>query len=68
MKLKSTAKGLGIDFRFKEFLGEYEGKLYGEYLYEGACDKNFKKQVLCKTTELIMGPDGWDIQMPQRPL
>jgi MoaA/NifB/PqqE/SkfB family radical SAM enzyme len=51
-------EGLGIDFRFKEFLGEYNGKLYGEYLYEGACDKKFKKDVLCKTTELIMGPDG----------
>lgn len=48
----------GIDFRFKEFLGEYEGKLYGSFRYEGACDKTFKKHVLCKTTELIMGPDA----------
>ncbi len=52
------AEGFGIDFRFKEFLGEYKGKLYGQYLYEGACGKKFKKHVLCKTTELIMGPDG----------
>ncbi len=48
----------GIDFRTKEFLGEHDGKLYGEYKYPGACDKKFRKKVLCKTTELIIGPDG----------
>ena len=57
-RAQKYAEGFGIDFRFKEFLGEYDGKLYGEYLYEGACDKKFRKHVLCKTTELIMGPDG----------
>ncbi|MFQ5735250.1 MAG: radical SAM protein [Thermodesulfobacteriota bacterium] len=51
-------KGLGIDFRFKEFLGEHEGRMYGTYKYEGACDQRFEKTVLCKTTELIMGSDG----------
>ncbi len=49
---------LGIDFRLKEFLGEFEGKMYGTYRYSGACDGEFNKDVLCKTTELIMGPDG----------
>ncbi len=49
---------LGIDFRLKEFLGEYNGIMYGTYRYEGACDGNFEKHVMCKTTELIMGPDG----------
>lgn len=48
----------GIDFRFKEFLGEHEGKLHGTYRYDGACDKKFKKTVTCKTTELIIGSDG----------
>ena len=51
-------EGLGIDFRLKEFLGEYNGKMYGTYRYPGACDKKFSKEVLCKTTELIAGPDG----------
>lgn len=50
--------GLGIDFRFKEFLGEYAGKMYGTFKYEGACDKQMEETVLCKTTELIMGSDG----------
>ncbi|MFQ5441522.1 MAG: radical SAM protein [Thermodesulfobacteriota bacterium] len=51
-------RGAGIDFRLKEFLGEYNGKMYGTYRYPGACDKEFSKEVLCKTTELIIGPDG----------
>ncbi|MBI5641877.1 MAG: radical SAM protein [Deltaproteobacteria bacterium] len=51
-------QALGIDFRFKEFLGEHNGKMYGTYRYEGACDQKFEKSVLCKTTELIMGSDG----------
>ncbi|MBI5492186.1 MAG: radical SAM protein [Deltaproteobacteria bacterium] len=51
-------QGLGIDFRFKEFLGEYEGKMYGTYRYNGACDRKYEKTVMCKTTELIAGSDG----------
>ena len=51
-------QGLGIDFRFKEFLGEHNGVMYGMYRYPGACDKKFNKTVLCKTTELIVGSDG----------
>lgn len=58
LKAKDKCQKLGIDFRTKEFLGEYKGKLYGRYKYEGACDRKFKKKVLCKTTELIIGPDG----------
>jgi len=50
--------GLGIDFRFKEFLGEHDGVMYGTYKYEGACAQEFEKKVLCKTTELIMGSGG----------
>ncbi|MDD2653684.1 MAG: 4Fe-4S cluster-binding domain-containing protein [Candidatus Omnitrophica bacterium] len=46
----------GIDFRTKEFLGEYNGQLYGTYKYVGSCSKKSKKQCLCKTTELIVGP------------
>jgi len=58
LEAQEYCTGLGIDFRLKEFLGEHEGKMYGTYRYPGACDKEFEKDVLCKTTELIMGPDG----------
>jgi MoaA/NifB/PqqE/SkfB family radical SAM enzyme len=55
---QAYAKGRGIDFRTKEFLGEYEGKMYGTFKYEGACDRTFEERVLCRTTELIIGPSG----------
>ena len=48
----------GIDFRLKEFLGMYEGKLYGNYRYPGACRGDEAGKVMCKTTELIIGPNG----------
>lgn len=55
---QAKCRDLGIDFRVKEFLGEHEEKLHGTYKYEGACDKKFKKKVLCRTTELLMDSVG----------
>ena len=57
-EVKEKCLSLGIDFRLKEFLGEHEGKLYGAYRYEGACDKKFKKKVLCRTTEFLLDSMG----------
>ncbi len=51
-------KELGIDFRTKEFLGEYNGRLYGTYKYAGACDGKFRKNVKCRTTELLIDSEG----------
>lgn len=58
LRAKEYCTASGIDFRTKEFLGEHNGKRYGTYRYEGACDKKFAKKVLCKTTELIIGSSG----------
>jgi MoaA/NifB/PqqE/SkfB family radical SAM enzyme len=58
LKAQERCKSLGIDFRTKEFLGEYNGRLYGTYRYEGACEKLSTKRVLCRTTELLLGSDG----------
>jgi len=55
---QKKCKSLGIDFRTKSFLGFYNGRLYGEYKYEGACEMKDKKEVNCKTTELLIRPDG----------
>jgi sulfatase maturation enzyme AslB (radical SAM superfamily) len=55
---REKCQKLGIDFRLKEFLGEFNGKMYGQYRYEGACDKKFKKNVTCKTTEFIVDSAG----------
>lgn len=49
---------LGIDFRTKEFLGEHEGALQGSFSYPGACDRRTRRQVRCRTSELIIGPGG----------
>lgn len=48
----------GIDFRMKEFLGEHDQKMYGLFKYDGACDKKFKKNVQCRTTEFLMDSTG----------
>lgn len=64
MKVFSEAKSqfqhAGIDFRGKELLGEYNGTVYGHYRYPGAvgAPKTEFKDCLCRTTELIVAPDG----------
>lgn len=58
LEAQDKASKMGIDFRTKEFLGEYNNSLFGSYKYEGACDKRFKKKCLCRTNEFIIGPTG----------
>ncbi len=55
---QAYCRNLGIDFRVKEFLGEHEGRMYGTFRFENACSKKTVRPVLCRTTELIIGPDG----------
>src|SRR5450631_1241404 len=50
--------GLSIDFRTKEFLGEYNGTMYGHLSFQDACDRKTPRQVECRTTELLIGPGG----------
>ena len=56
--IRSYCNKYDIDFRTKEFLGIYKGVLWGKYKYrEGLFRKDFKN-VFCKTTELLVGPNG----------
>jgi len=48
----------GIDFRTKEFLGECNSDFFGTIHYVGACDRDLTREVLCRTTELLIGPTG----------
>tara|TARA_Y100000310_G_scaffold344908_1_gene460378 strand:- start:1152 stop:2033 length:882 start_codon:yes stop_codon:yes gene_type:complete len=49
----------GIDYRRKDFTGEYRGEPYGNYSkYPGAVDDEFLKSCLCKTSELLISPNG----------
>lgn len=53
-------KSLKIDFRLKEFLGVHEGRRYGTIKYSGATGGYvLRKNVKCKTTELLIAPDGF---------
>ena len=58
LRAREICQSRGIDFRTKEFLGNYNGRLYGTYKYEGACDYKNAGNVKCKTTELLIGPEG----------
>src|SRR3989338_1996614 len=57
-KAKALDTDMGIDFRTKEFLGHYRGRLYGTYKYEEACFKKEAREVDCRASELIVGPCG----------
>lgn len=57
-RAQARAQSMGIDFRTKDFLGYAQGKLHGRYKYPDACDLQTHRQVSCRTTELLVGPDG----------
>lgn len=57
LETQKKCRDSGIDFRLKEFLGEYDGMLCGTYRYPGAVGSNEKKKCLCRISEFIIGPD-----------
>lgn len=57
-RIAGLCRHLKIDFRTKEFLGEYKGEVYGVYKYPEAVDGNLK-DTSCRMTELLVAPDGY---------
>jgi len=57
LEAQKKCQDLGIDFRLKEFLGEYDSKLYGNYRYPEAVSNSERKKCLCRTSELIIDPN-----------
>src|SRR3989344_50995 len=58
-QMQFICKDYGIDFRIKEYTGEYGGELYGDYSkYKNSILQGSTNNVLCKTSELIIGPNG----------
>ena len=53
-----TCNNKGIDFRMKEFLGVWQGRCYGNFKYTGAVCGDTRKHCLCRTSELLLAPDG----------
>jgi Predicted Fe-S oxidoreductases len=58
-QVKALAKEYGVELRSKEFLGVWEGKWYGNFLYDGACE-GVKKNVTvrCRNSVVPIAPDG----------
>ena len=50
---------LGLDFRTKEFLGEYNGIMYGTFKYQGCVVGEVMRKCECRTTEIIVDPSGY---------
>lgn len=59
LEAKEECVKQGIDFRTKEFLGEYAGTIYGTFKYPGSVLDKKRKNCLCRTTELIVDPSGY---------
>jgi molybdenum cofactor biosynthesis enzyme MoaA len=56
--VQARCKALDIDFRVKEYLG-FDGKeWHGQYKYMDAIAQEERKSCVCRTSELIVGPDG----------
>ena len=59
LEVREMCLKMGIDFRTKEFLGKYNGKLYGTFKYENSVNGNQTSHCECKPTELIVDPGGY---------
>lgn len=58
LKAQRVAIRMGIDFRTKEYLGFWKGKLYGSFKYPGSVGSKITKNCECRTSELLIGPAG----------
>ncbi len=47
-----------VYFFIKDFLGIHDGHLFGYYKYKDGLNRKINSKVLCKTKELLIGPDG----------
>jgi len=57
--IKKYAVKFGVELRSKEFLGEYNGAMYGSYLYPDAASGRSKGiKVGCRNTVIPIAPDG----------
>ncbi|MDE5603045.1 MAG: radical SAM protein [Helicobacter sp.] len=56
--IKELCQNEGVDFRVKEYLGFDGNKWHGTYKYPEAISQKVEKYCDCKTTELIIGPNG----------
>lgn len=58
LEVRDRCLSLGIDFRTKEFLGEYNGLMHGTFKYIDCVSSRELQQCECRTTEIIVDPAG----------
>jgi hypothetical protein len=59
LTIQERCLALGLDFRLKEFLGEYNGAMYGTFKYDGSVAAQTLLTCECRTTEIIVDPAGY---------
>jgi hypothetical protein len=57
-RAKKIALELGVPFKLKSLLGEFENELHGQMKYPGAVASKVLKSCECKTSELLISPEG----------
>lgn len=57
MAMSELARKENVYFFIKDFLGEFNGQLFGYYKYKSAFSKICKK-CKCRTKEVLIGPEG----------
>jgi len=57
-QMQFRCKDEGVEFRVKEFTGDYKGEMYGNYSKYPEATKGKLESCLCKTSELLIGPSG----------
>ncbi len=58
-RVQECAEEHGVELRKKEFLGWWNGRMYGTFLYEDAAVGERKgRRVLCRNTVVPIAPDG----------
>lgn len=59
LSAQERCMNLGLDFRLKEFLGEYDGDMYGTFKYRDCVNSAELTSCSCKTSEILVDPAGY---------
>lgn len=59
LETQESCLKIGLDFRLKEFLGEYDGVMYGTFKYDECVAGQTLKQCECRTSEIIVDSAGY---------
>ncbi|MBT7610577.1 MAG: radical SAM protein [Bacteriovoracaceae bacterium] len=57
-KAQELCQKHNLFFKTKDFLGEHKNKKYGQYHYQDSVFSSVLKDCLCKTSELLISPEG----------